>query len=522
MAGSPPKKNAAYIFYSSLVDSSNRPDFKDTPTLAAGDFKVSTDGGALGNLATLPTNTPGGVMLKFSLSADEMNGDDITVVCIDAAGVEWDDILFNIQTSEFQIGADLVDAIWDEVLTAAAHNVASSSGRRLRTIQEGSYEGGAVWIDTVNGAAGTTDFENGTVENPVSNIADANTLATSLGLVKFVVLPGSTITFAAAQNNQLFTGHNWTLALGGQDVAGTMVAGATVSGIAAGTGTRQIFKNCFFNAATLIAETRLITCGIMGTITVGEAGDYFMDRCHSGIAGTTTWIFDFGDAIGATNLNVRSYSGGIQIESMGDTGTDSMSLEGHGQLIEGTCTSGTIAVRGHFTVSGITNLTLSDDARMDINQIQRADVRQWLGAAVTSLDAATVSTAASSATITQYRGDDWLITLTALGSITGNTEVWFTIKRRQVDTDAQAAVILSDGTGLEIINGAAGTAGNGTLTVDDASAGDITMTLKAVETAKLAVGAYKFDVQWKDGAGLITTIADGAFTVIADKTLAVS
>ena len=104
MSGFPPKKNAAYIFYSSLVDTANRPDFKDTPTIAAGDFKVSTDGGALGNLATLPAVTPASsVMVKFSLSAGEMNGDNITVVCIDAAGAEWDDLLFNIQTATRQI-----------------------------------------------------------------------------------------------------------------------------------------------------------------------------------------------------------------------------------------------------------------------------------------------------------------------------------------------------------------------------------------------------------------------------------
>ena len=98
-----PKKNTAFIFYAGLVSQADTKLFKSAPTLAAGDFKVSIDGGALANLATLPTNTPGSQMVKFSLSSSEMNGDNITVVCSDAAGAEWCDAVFNIQTSARQV-----------------------------------------------------------------------------------------------------------------------------------------------------------------------------------------------------------------------------------------------------------------------------------------------------------------------------------------------------------------------------------------------------------------------------------
>lgn len=288
-----------------------------------------------------------------AITADSLGADAIT-----AAKVAAD------------VHAEAADAVWDEVLTGATHNVVNSAGRRLRQIQEaGGYSFGAIYIDTVNGAAGTTDFENGVDSNPVDSIADANTLAASLGISTFRIAAGSTITLAAAQNNQSFSGDNWTLALGGQDITGSVFAGATVSGIASGTGTRQIFHQCLMDACSHVAGTHILESGISGTQTVVEAGDYFLDRCHSGIAGTATWVWEFGDAIGNTNLNVRNYSGGIQLESMGDTGTDTVSIEGRGQIIEGTCTGGTVAVRGSFTVSGITNLTLSDDARIDVGQI---------------------------------------------------------------------------------------------------------------------------------------------------------
>src|SRR6056300_665173 len=82
--------------------------------------------------------------------------------------------------------AALVDSIWDEPLTVPTHNVANSSGRRLRELKENGAEyQGAIWIDTVNGTAGTTDYENGTPGNPVDSIADAYTLAASLGYSRF-------------------------------------------------------------------------------------------------------------------------------------------------------------------------------------------------------------------------------------------------------------------------------------------------------------------------------------------------
>jgi len=94
-----PKINTAFIFYTSLVSQADTKVFKSVPTLAAGDFKISIDGGAFANLATLPTNTPGTFGVKVSLSAGEMNGANILVVAHDAAGAEWCDQCWNIQTS---------------------------------------------------------------------------------------------------------------------------------------------------------------------------------------------------------------------------------------------------------------------------------------------------------------------------------------------------------------------------------------------------------------------------------------
>lgn len=95
-----PVKNTAYIFYVGLIDQSNTKVLKANPTLASGDFQVSIDGGAFANLGTLPTVTPAaGTAVKVSMASGEMNGDNIVIACIDAAGAQWCDQLINIQTA---------------------------------------------------------------------------------------------------------------------------------------------------------------------------------------------------------------------------------------------------------------------------------------------------------------------------------------------------------------------------------------------------------------------------------------
>lgn len=103
-----PKTNVAYELYLALKDSVTGR-LRANPTIAAGDFKVSTDGGAFGNLATLPVVTPAGsIAVKVSLSQAEMNGDKIVLQAIDAVGSEWDDLLMFLDADVTNIDANVV------------------------------------------------------------------------------------------------------------------------------------------------------------------------------------------------------------------------------------------------------------------------------------------------------------------------------------------------------------------------------------------------------------------------------
>ena len=97
----PVQKGQPFVFYLGLPDAQDPDFFKLNPTLASGDAQVSTDGAALQPLATIPSVVPvPGKLVKVSLSAAEMNGDNISVVLSDQQGGEWGDVIVNIQTAD--------------------------------------------------------------------------------------------------------------------------------------------------------------------------------------------------------------------------------------------------------------------------------------------------------------------------------------------------------------------------------------------------------------------------------------
>jgi len=103
-----PKQGTAFIMYIALVDKLDPSAFISNPTIAAGDFKISVDGGAFANLATLPAVTPGvSRAVKINISALEMTGDNINIQGVDVAGDEWEDVMITL---------NLPTAINDDVL----------------------------------------------------------------------------------------------------------------------------------------------------------------------------------------------------------------------------------------------------------------------------------------------------------------------------------------------------------------------------------------------------------------------
>lgn len=138
---------------------------------------------------------------------------------------------------------------------------------------------------------------------------------------------------------------------------------------------------------------------------------------------------------------------------------------------------------------------------------------------------ATVASTVAGAVITVYRGVTWVIALT-LGDLTDNSKIWFTVKRKEDDYDNQALVQIEKSAGLVYLNGgSASVSGQGSIVVDNALTGDVTITLDEAASSALATGKnLHYDVKVLRTGGRVDLLADGAekFNISADITRAIS
>lgn len=139
-----------------------------------------------------------------------------------------------------------------------------------------------------------------------------------------------------------------------------------------------------------------------------------------------------------------------------------------------------------------------------------------------TMSAVQVVAALTGSTIGCLRGDTLSVSITGLGDLTGRDKLWFTVKHSLEDGDPAAVIQIEETAGLLRLVGAAATPGDGSLTVDDATAGDVTIAVAAPATAQLVPGcAYAYDVQMLDGSE-VRTLTQAAFHVVADVTRSVT
>lgn len=125
-------------------------------------------------------------------------------------------------------------------------------------------------------------------------------------------------------------------------------------------------------------------------------------------------------------------------------------------------------------------------------------------------------------TITIHRGDALSTSIANLGSLAGRTRLWFTVKGDKNDSDSESVVQIEETAGLVTLNGAAGTAAQGDITVTDEVLGNITITMEEAATRLLPPDTgYHYDVQVLTSSGT-DTLAYGTANVDADVTRAVT
>ena len=199
---------------------------------------------------------------------------------------------------------------------------------------------GAIWVNANNGTAGTVVGINGTSSNPVDTLADAITLMGSTGLRKIVLITGQFTLVGTLDEAFVELRDESELLLNGQNVNGTEFHGGIVKGIGIGT---VSMRSCLLeDISGMRIDAQL--CGLNGTIGLA-AGVSTMDLCHSQTPGTSTPTVDF--AVAGSQLNLRAYSGGINVVNMAATNITSLEYIAGQLIIAGSCTAGTLVYRGN-------------------------------------------------------------------------------------------------------------------------------------------------------------------------------
>lgn len=224
------------------------------------------------------------------------------------------------------------------------------------------YSQGAVWVDSA-GTSGTTAYINGTADNPCP-WADALVVAAAVGLKKFIVAAGTSITLGADLTESTVEGRGYTLALAGYDISTTTIMGCeTLSGTGTATAHEAFIWDCQLGSVTL-GEVDIHNAHLTGTVTLSEATatrPYLIHRSVGVYVNGAYPTVDFGAAVGATFCNISSFSGGINIANM-KTG-DVLSIDGNADVtLAASCTGGTVYINGaiRLTNSG-SDLTIYKD-----------------------------------------------------------------------------------------------------------------------------------------------------------------
>ncbi len=175
------KNVAGQKVYFSLFKSGTR---INSPTLATGDVKVALDTGAQANVNTLPTSDAAG-LLTWSPTQAETNADTVILLLNDQVGAEWEPltIVFDTTVSD----ASVADAVWDEVLTGATHNVTNSAGKRVRQLADVIIYGGTAVTGTANTItldAGASSID-GAYDPAIIYIAEGTGSGQSRGILEY-------------------------------------------------------------------------------------------------------------------------------------------------------------------------------------------------------------------------------------------------------------------------------------------------------------------------------------------------
>lgn len=244
---------------------------------------------------------------------------------------------------------NIVDVLVQNQVSVVANN---SSGLIESDLIERSSFGDCVTIDAANGSSGTL-FPKGTAQDPVNNVADAITIANERGITSLCFL--GDYTFAGTEDISDF-------AVFGESEAATTLYCPSGTVTASHTEFTQLTLNGSYSGVSLIENVNIGTATITAFASSGKLvlknsgfsdvftlpssgpGALFAIDCYSNVPGTSTPTLDFNG--GNTSFVCRRYAGGLQLNNITQGQVMSLDYTSGQTIVDSSCTSGTITIRG--------------------------------------------------------------------------------------------------------------------------------------------------------------------------------
>lgn len=228
--------------------------------------------------------------------------------------------------------------------------------------------GGAVWVDTVNGTAGTTVGVNGLPSLPCRGFEKAKIIADAIGVTTFCLLGGGDQSIKETMNGYSFMGMGDPVRnqidLNSQDVGGCMFTDLDITGIQGGD--RATYVRCALENVSIDAAA--IQCFLRGDITLLGDRDNIFAACFSSVPGNKTPSLIFSG--GSESVQFRGYSGGIHLYGMG--ANDSLSFEAIGGQLQ---IGASVNVNAKITARGMITL---DDSTAGLNNLTYVATAQYI------------------------------------------------------------------------------------------------------------------------------------------------
>lgn len=231
----------------------------------------------------------------------------------------------------------------------------------------GGYLDGNVWLNTNSGTAGTLKYVNGTSTRPSLTLADARTLADLLNLSAIYFSAGSSETLSQSFDQFIFNGRGYSIAFAGQSAVTGRFNNGLYSGIIGGA-TGPLFRDCFLTNITAPPNTTAITSDLATVYTLSGTGVWSFIRCTQGTATPPALNYS---ASGDQTVRMLDFNGEIEIQNLGNTGTDILIITGRGKVtFNANCTGGTVRWYGNMTkINNGSGITFEEIGRVDNDTI---------------------------------------------------------------------------------------------------------------------------------------------------------